>query len=52
MTLGNGNKLCDFSCDAIIIRNSLLDKISGLTIDHNLDFSDHMPKYVKLQVKN
>ena len=45
MTLGNGIKLCDFSCDAI--RNSLLDKISGLTIDNNLDFSDQISNICK-----
>ena len=27
MTRGNGNNLCDFSCDDIIIKNSLSDKI-------------------------
>ena len=32
MTLGSGNNLCDFSCDDIIIKNSLSVKILGLTI--------------------
>ena len=41
MTLENGNNLCDFSCDDIIIENSLSEKILGLTIDNNLDFSDN-----------
>ena len=27
MTLGNDNNLCDFSCDEIIIKNSLSEKI-------------------------
>ena len=42
MTLGNVNNLCDFSCDDIIIKNSLSEKILGLTIDYNLDFNDHI----------
>ena len=42
MTLGNGNNLCNFSCDHIIIKNSLSEKILGLTIYNNLDFSDHI----------
>ena len=40
MTLGNGSNLCDFSSDDIIIKNSLLEKILGLTIDNNFDFRD------------
>ena len=40
--LENGNNLCNFSCDDIIIKNSLSEKILGLTIDNNLDFSDHI----------
>ena len=47
MTLGNGNNLCDFSCDDIIIKNSLSEKILGLTIDNNLDFSDHISNICK-----
>ena len=35
MTLGNGNNLCDFSCDDIIIKNSLSEKILGNTLDNN-----------------
>ena len=42
MTLGNGSNLCDFSCNDMIIKNSLSEKIFGLTIDDNLDFSDHI----------
>ena len=34
MTLGNENKLCNFSCDDLIIKNSLLEKVLGLTINH------------------
>ena len=30
-TLGNGNNFCDISCDDIIIKNCLLEKILGLT---------------------
>ena len=41
MTLGNGNNRCNFSCDDIIIKISVSEKILGLTIDNNLDFSDH-----------
>ena len=42
MTLGNGSNLNSFSCDDIIIKNSLLEKMLGLTIGNNLDFSDHI----------
>ena len=51
MTLGNGNNLCNFSCDDIITKNSLLKKILDLTIDNNLDFNDHISN-IKLQIKN
>ena len=47
ITPGNGNNLCDFSCDDIIIKNSLSEKILGLTIDNNLDFSDHITNTCK-----
>ena len=47
MTLGNGNNLCKFSCDDIIIKNSLSEKILGLTINNNLDFSDHISNICK-----
>ena len=47
MTLGNGNNLCDFSCDDIIIKNSLSEKILGLTINNNLDFSDNISNTCK-----
>ena len=33
-----------FTCDDIIITNSLSEKILGLTIDNNLDFSDQNQK--------
>ena len=52
MTIGNGNNLCDFSCDDIVIKNSLSEKILGLTIDNTLDFSDHISNILKLQIKN
>ena len=47
MTLGNGNNLCNFSCNDIIIKNSLSEKILGLTIDHNLEFSDNISNICK-----
>ena len=47
MTLGNGNNLCDFSCDDIIVKNSLSDKFFRLTIENNLDFSDHISNICK-----
>ena len=47
MTLGNGVNLCYFSCDDIIIKNSLSEKISGLTKDNNLDLSDHISNICK-----
>ena len=46
MTLGNGSNLCDFSCDDTIIKNSLSEKILGLTIE-NLDFSDRISNRCK-----
>ena len=52
MTLGNGNNLCDFSCDDIIIKNSLSEEILGLTIDNNLDFSDHISNICKTANQN
>ena len=42
MTFGNGNNFYYFSCDDIKLKNSLSEKILGLTIDNNLDFSDHI----------
>ena len=52
-TLGNRNNPCPFACDDIIIKNSLPEKILGLTIDNNLDFSHYISNtYVKLQIKN
>ena len=47
MTLGNGNNLCDFSRDDIINKNSLSEKMLGLTTDNNLDFSDHISNICK-----
>ena len=41
MTLENGSNLCNFSYDDTIIKESLSEKILGLTIDYNFDFSDH-----------
>ena len=47
MTLGNESILCNFAFDEIVIKNSLLEKILGLTIDNNLDFSDHISDICK-----
>ena len=47
VTLENGNNFCNFSCDDVIIKNSFLEKILGLTIDKNLDFSDHISNICK-----
>ena len=52
ITLGNGSNLCNFSCDGIIIKNSLWDKTLGLTIDNNLDLVITSLIYSKLQIKN
>ena len=46
-TLGNSNNLCDFSFDDIIIKNSLSEKILGLTLNNNLEFSDHVSDICK-----
>ena len=46
MSLGSGSNLCNFSCDDIIIKNCLLEKVLGLTID-NLIFSDHISNICK-----
>ena len=43
-TLGNGNNLCNFAFDDIIVKNS---KILGLTIANNLGFSDHISNICK-----
>ena len=40
ITLENGNNRCNFSCDDIIIKNSLSEKTLELTVDNNLAFSD------------
>ena len=50
--MGNGRSLCNFACDDIIIKNSLLDIFLGLVIDNNLDLSDCILIYEKLQMKN
>ena len=52
MALGNGNNLCDFSWDDIIIKNSLssLSKVLGLKIILILVITSLM--YVRLQIKN
>ena len=47
MTLGNRNNICNFACNDTIIKNSLSEKILGLTIDNNLDFSDHISNICK-----
>ena len=47
MTFGNGSNLCNFSCDDIIIKNSLSEKILGLTKDNNLHLSDHISSICK-----
>ena len=52
VTLGNGNNFCNFSCNNIIIKNSLSQKILGLTIDNNLGFSDHISNTCKTTNEN
>ena len=52
MTLGNGYNLRNFSCHDIIIKNSLSEKILGLTIDNNLDYSDHISNICKNRIQN
>ena len=47
MTLGNGNNLWNFSCDDIIIKSSLSEKVLGLTIDNSLEFSNHSSNIYK-----
>ena len=47
MTLANGNNLCHFSCDDIIVKNSLSEKTLGLTTDNNLRFSDDISNICK-----
>ena len=51
MTLGNKKNLCSFSCGDIIIKNSLSEKILGLTLD-NLGFSDHISNICKTANQN
>ena len=43
----NGNNIYNFACNATIIKNSLSEKILGITIDNNLDFSDHTSNICK-----
>ena len=47
MTLGSGNNICNFACNDTVIKNSLSEKILGLTIDNSLDFSDHISNTCK-----
>ena len=47
MTLGNGNNIFNFACNDTIIKNSLLEKILGLAINNNLDFSDPISNICK-----
>ena len=42
------SNICSFACNDTIIKNSLSEKILGLTIDNNLDFSDHISKRCKI----
>ena len=42
MTLGNGRNLSNFSCDDMIIKNNLSEKILGLIVDNNRDFSNQI----------
>ena len=46
MTLGNGNMLCNFACDDMIIKKKLSEKILGLTID-NFNISDQISNISK-----
>ena len=48
MTLGNWNNLFNFECDDAIFKNSLSNKLLGLTIENNLDFSDHISNICKI----
>ena len=41
------SNICSFACNDTIIKNSLSEKILGLTIDNNLDFSDHISNICK-----
>ena len=52
MTFGNGSNLSNFSCDDIIIKNSLSEKIFGLTKDNNLHLSDHISSICKTANQN
>ena len=42
-----GATLSTFACNDTIIKNSLSEKSLGLTIDSNLDFSDHSSNICK-----
>ena len=42
-----GTTVATFSCDDIIIKNSLSEKTLGLTVDNNLDFSDRISNICK-----
>ena len=47
LILGNGNNLCNYSCDDIITKKSVSKKTLGLIIESNLDFSDHVSNIYK-----
>ena len=47
MTPRNDNNPCNFSYDDRIIKNSLSEKMLGLTIFNNLHFSDHISNTCK-----
>ena len=49
MILGNRENLWNLACVDIIIKNSLPEEIIGLTIDNNLDFSDHISNICKTE---
>ena len=51
MIHGNGNNLCNFACDDTIIKDRLLEKILGLTVDNNLSLSDHISNICKTTSK-
>ena len=47
MSLGNGSNLCNFTCDDVTIQKSFSEKMLGLILDNNLDFSDHISNICK-----
>ena len=42
MTLGTPNTLPNFKCKNITIKNSVSEKLLGVFIDNNLDFTEHL----------